>query len=88
MGDFCYPWPVFNRVLRQAETMDQMLEHVGASAGVALRRENGMAWYEARSRCIECPHDRRCRSWLATHSEGEVPAFCPNAEFLRACKVT
>jgi hypothetical protein len=88
MGDLCYSWPQLNRVLQQADTMDRMIEHTRASRGVALRRENGNAWYEARSRCIECPHDRRCRSWMAAQPDGDVPSFCPNAEFLRACKVT
>ena len=86
MSDFCYGWPVYNRVFRQAELMDRMMERMGVDPSVAVRRENGMAWYEARTRCIDCVHERRCRSWFEpSSSSGAEPDFCPNARFFQEC---
>jgi len=87
MSDFCYSWPIFSRVLRQAELMDRMMDRVGASPSVAVRLESGMAWYEARTRCIDCVHDQRCRDWLQSASPSSAePDFCPNAQFFRECR--
>lgn len=40
MSDFCYGWPVYNRIFRQAELMDRMMEHVGANRSVAVRLDD------------------------------------------------
>jgi hypothetical protein len=51
--------------------------------------EKGMAWYEARLRCIACIHDEQCRGWMAEHlaqATSAPPAFCPNREFFRLCE--
>jgi hypothetical protein len=87
MSDFCHDWPVYNRVFRQAELMDRMLMRMGASASVAVRRDNGMAWYVARTRCIDCVHERQCRAWLEHAGPcGEEPEFCPNMQFFQECR--
>jgi hypothetical protein len=53
VSDFCYSWPVF-RVFRQGEVMDRMMERVGVRPAVAVRIDQGMAWYDARANCIDC----------------------------------
>ena len=91
MSDFCYSRPMFDRVFRQAELMDRMMERVGVNAATAARVDKGMAWYEARTKCIACCSERQCRDWLA-RSEAQVfseaPEFCHNAEFFRQCTTT
>ena len=65
MTDFCFSRPMLERVLHHAELMDRMMERVGVNAAVAARVDRGMAWYEARTRCIGCSSERQCRDWLA-----------------------
>lgn len=89
MSDFCYSFPVFKHVLAQAETMDRMVEAIGVDPRVAARVESGMAWYEARTRCLECRAAAECREWLANAPADGSPAapdFCPNSPFFRGCK--
>jgi hypothetical protein len=88
VSDFCYSRPMLNRVLQQAELMDRMMGRLGVNPAVGARLENGMAWYEARSRCIACDSDRQCREWLK-RPPGEPamapPGFCHNATFFHRC---
>ncbi len=88
MTDFCYSRPMMERVLRRAELMDRMMQCIGVEPARAARIDKGMAWYEARSRCIACLLDRQCRSWI--ESQGvkapAPPGFCANAEFFRQAK--
>jgi Family of unknown function (DUF6455) len=54
-----------------------------------VRIDRGMAWYEARSRCIACADQQKCRSWLARSRTGKSyspPEFCPNAAFFRLAR--
>src|SRR6266487_1214823 len=86
MSDFCYGRPMWDRVFRQAELMDRMMESVGVGLTAAARVDRGMALYEARTRCIACCSERECRDWLAraeSKSSPEPPQFCHNAEFFR-----
>lgn len=88
MSDFCYSWPVFNRISRRVELMDRMMERVGATPAVAVRIDQGMAWYGARAKCIDCAQERECRSWLEnSDGTGTSPDFCPNAQFFRQCNI-
>jgi hypothetical protein len=83
MSDFCYSQPMLKRVLRKAEQIDRMLQCVGVDPARAVRLDKGMAWYEARLRCIACIHDDQCRGWIAERlgqTPSAPPAFCPNAE--------
>lgn len=86
MSDFCYGRPMLSRIFRQAELMDRVMERLGIDPSVAARLDKGMAWYEARTKCIACCSDRRCRSWLdrSDVSHG-APQFCANVEFFRRC---
>lgn len=84
MTDFCYSRPMMQRVLRAAELMDRMMQCVGVEPARAARLDKGMAWFEARSRCIACVHEQRCRDWIAGRDGTTVsapPAFCQNAQF-------
>jgi hypothetical protein len=89
MGDFCLDRPMLRRVFRQVALMDRMMERVGVDRGAAARDGEGTAWYEARTRCIACCHEKQCRDWLArapATSHPEPPAFCHNADFLERCR--
>jgi hypothetical protein len=88
MSDYCYSFPVFNRVLDRADLMDRMMARVGTDRLQAMRAEQGMCWYQARTRCLECNAECQCRAWLKAQPDGEpaaAPAFCPNAAFLMSC---
>jgi hypothetical protein len=75
---------MLSRVIRQAELMDGVCARLGIDLAAAARRDLGEAWYVARSRCIACLNDARCRQWLTSpvNSSEQPPAFCANAEFL------
>ena len=85
MSDYCYSFPLLNRVFTQAELMDRMLARMGLDPVDVIRHDHGASWYEARTRCIDCTVERECKSWLATvptdGSQAEHPGFCPNAAF-------
>lgn len=86
MSDFCYSRPMLDRVFRQAELMDRVMERLGVDPAMAARVERGMAVYEARTKCISCSHERECRHWLEGSVVRAGPAdFCPNADFMRYC---
>ncbi len=86
MSDFCYSRPMLDRVFQQAELMDRMMERVGVDPGVAARADQGMAWYEARTRCIACSHEPACRRWLErAEALPAPPEFCANTAFFRSC---
>ena len=86
MTDFCFEWPIFNRVLRQAAMMDRMMQRAGVEPGVAVRLDKGGAYYAARTRCIECPAADRCHGWLDEAAGGSLPPdFCPNVAFFKRC---
>ena len=86
MSDFCYSRPMLDRVFRQAELMDRVMERLGVDPAMAARVDRGTAVYEARTRCIACSHERECRHWLEGSGVHASPAdFCPNADFLRYC---
>ena len=86
MSDFCFSWPMLNHVLRQAELMDQMMARMGVNPAVAARIDRGAAFYEARTKCIECPSVGSCRCWLASSEASAMPPkFCPNVAFFEEC---
>lgn len=89
MSDQFYGFPLFNRVHTQADMMDRMMARTDADPLIAIRRDGGTSWYEARSRCIDCVADRLCRQWLDTGSCDErqdVPEFCANRAFIKSCR--
>jgi hypothetical protein len=84
VSDFCLGRPMLDRVLRQAELMDRVMQQLGVNPAVAARMDRGLGFYEARTRCIACSHERECREALRSLATGPAP-FCPNAQFLRSC---
>ena len=87
MSDYCYRFPVLQRVLQQADLMDQMMQHARVDPVDVIRRDKGASWYEARTRCIECPAVSECRTWLAgadRAAPASVPIFCPNHRLFNA----
>jgi Family of unknown function (DUF6455) len=88
VSDFCYSFPVFNRVLAQAKVMDAMMEKVGVNPLIAIRRDAGASWSEARMRCIDCVSAGECREWLdaaVCDQPHDAPQFCPNRGFYESC---
>ena len=78
MSDFCYGRPMLNRIIRQAELMDRMMERVGVDPAAAVRIDRGMGWYQARTRCIACWSERECLDWLAL-SEAKTTSKPPSS---------
>jgi hypothetical protein len=72
--------------LRQGELMHHMMERLCVDPAVATGIDGGLAWYEARTKCVFCPSVQRCREWLEGSGPSPGPAeFCPNAMFFQAC---
>ena len=74
-----------DRIFRHAELMDRVMERLGIDPSVAARLDRGMAWYEARTRCLACRDERQCRLWLEQTDPVPTapPRPCATAEFLR-----
>ena len=88
MSDYCYGLVTMEHIASQAEMMDRMLGRVGVDPNHATRVEDGMDWYEARTRCLDCQSIAICKAWLAgepSNGNPEPPEFCPNASFFRDC---
>jgi len=86
MSDFCVSWPMLNHVLSQAKLMDEMMSRLGVDPAVAVRVDQGAAFYEARTRCIDCSSVESCRCWLASlEAPPQPPNFCPNEAFFEDC---
>ena len=66
--------------------MDDMMETFGLLPLDIVDLDGGRSYLEARANCHACPCKARCSTWLAAHSEGESPSFCPNAELFKAAK--
>lgn len=77
-------WPLLRRVERQARRLSEVLKRLGIDEVRLARLRRGRTYADARRRCLECPHERRCGAWLAAVDQrtGE-PEFCPNAGLLR-----
>jgi hypothetical protein len=79
---------MLDRIFRHAELMDRVMERIGVDPASAARVDRGMAWYEARSRCIACCDERACRAWLeCPDPPTALPRSCANAEFFRRCRM-
>ncbi len=86
MSDFCFSWPMLNRILRQAKLMDRMMSRLGVNPAVAVRIDRGATFYEARRRCIDCRWVGACRDWLTSSEAPPASAkFCRNAAFFEEC---
>ncbi len=82
MHDLCYS----ERVLRQTGLMDQMMERLHVNPVFAAGVDGGLAWHEARTKCIFCSNAQQCRDWLEGSELLSGPgAFCLNMEFFKDC---
>jgi uncharacterized protein DUF6455 len=80
-------WPMFARVERQSRRLDEMIEQLEINPAAAARRAGGLAFAQARSRCLMCTHAHLCRFWLdQAGTAPQTPEFCPNAAYLEACR--
>jgi hypothetical protein len=89
MSDHPYSFPIFNHVVEQAELTDRMMARTGVDPLVAIRRDGGASWLQARSRCIECAAVSSCRKWLDSEPcapPQSAPAFCANRSFIESCQ--
>jgi Family of unknown function (DUF6455) len=74
------------RVDQQAKLMGQMVERLRVDPTFATSVDGGLAWCEARTKCIFCSDVDRCRAWLERPDGLTGPAeFCPNSEFFQSC---
>ena len=46
------------------QLMGRMMERRGVSPTDAVRVDGGLAWLEARTKCIYCRHVGKCCNWL------------------------
>jgi hypothetical protein len=80
-------WPSFEQTLRRHRLMDEMMEACDVDALSLVRRDRGLAFLKARTKCRYCVHDEACRAWLRFTPVAErAPDFCANAEFFASCQ--
>jgi hypothetical protein len=75
---------MLDRVLQQAQRMEDMMRRLGVDPAVAARKEQGTAFARARGVCMRCPSAPQCARWLAQSAGtglAEPPRFCPLAAF-------
>lgn len=78
---------MYNRVLHQAQRMDDMMRRLGVDPALAARLDEGQAFARARVVCLVCPFAEACGRWLHQDAAvSEPPAFCPNAGFFTAAR--
>ena len=78
--------PYSQRVRRQLELMDRMMERLNVDEAFAAGVDGGLALHQARTKCIFCRDEPRCGDWLATAQPMSGPGdFCPNMEFFQDC---
>ncbi len=84
-----YGWSILDRNSPHPELMQRMMQRMAVNAVTAMRIDGGMAWSEARTKCIFCRHEEECRHWLdGSEVPGEPPDFCPIVEFFGWCAET
>ena len=74
------------KIRRRQDLMDSVIERCEVDLLAAVRVESGEAFFVARAKCRQCLHEDDCRNWWLEKSGSLPPNFCPNADFLRACK--
>lgn len=86
MGDLGKSWPMLDRNSRQPELMQRMMDRLGVNQALATRVDGGMAWAEARTKCVFCRNEQGCRAWLEGSEGAPMPqGLCPNIGFFRWC---
>jgi len=71
---------------RHPDLMERMMQRMRVSRVAAARIDGGMAWYEARTKCIFCRRENECARWLEHPEEkSDSRQFCPNVAFFQQC---
>jgi hypothetical protein len=74
-------WPQTDRVWRQFDLFDLVMDRTQVDPIRAARRETGKAMAQARNVCLGCLWQKRCRALLEHGEADAVMGFCPNAGF-------
>ena len=78
--------PALIRDFHCPELMKRMMERVGVAPVEAVRVDGGLAWLEARTKCIFCRHVETCCNWLEGSDTSTTPEdFCPISKFFESC---
>ena len=68
------------------EMMDRMMQRMGVNPTEAARVDGGLAYLEARTKCLFCRRIGTCCRWLESSDAQTTPIdFCQNSEFFRSC---
>jgi hypothetical protein len=75
---------ILDRSARHPDLMERMMQRLSVSPSAAARVDGGMAWCEARTKCIFCRRESQCALWL-DGKDGSATAreFCPNVAFFQ-----
>jgi hypothetical protein len=74
------------QVRRQGDLMHKMMRRLNVDAAFASSVDGGLAWYQARTKCLFCSSAPQCSEWLAaSEPPGSSRSFCPNADFFQDC---
>jgi hypothetical protein len=77
---------ILDRGSRHPDLMERMMQRMSVSLIAAARIDGGMAWSEARTKCIFCRCENECTHWLEEPEvTGNPCRFCPNVEFFEQC---
>ena len=70
---------------RHPDLMERMMQHMNVSPLAAARVDGGMAWCEARTKCIFCRRENECARWHE-HPEGNIrfPPILPERRVFSA----
>ena len=68
------------------ELMNRIMEQMGVDPNEAARIDGGLAWQEARTKCLFCRRVGTCWKWVEGLEAQTTPAeFCPNVRFFCCC---
>lgn len=69
------------QMLSQVSRMAAMMKRIGVAPEGVASKDGGLAWMEARTKCLFCRTADVCRGQLDRKEFSLKPkAFCPNAE--------
>ena len=70
---------------RHPDLMERMMQRMSVSRVAAARIDGGMAWYEARTKCIFCRRENECARWLEHPEEkSDSPPILPQRRVFSA----
>ncbi len=79
--------PISRQVERRAKRFQDMMRALDVDEMTLIRKGQGTAYSQARTRCLNCHCATRCLVWLDSPEElREAPEFCPNFDLLAECR--